>query len=49
MYLDEVNRPTYAFAGTFFAFAFGAWIIGRLLFPLMAQDSGSVTASRLAG
>ena len=33
LYLDEVNKPTYAFAGTFFAFGLGAWIIAKMLHP----------------
>ena len=31
--LDEVNRPTYAFAGTFFAFALVAYVIGKKMLP----------------
>ncbi len=49
LYLDEVNRPTYAFAGTFFAFGLGAFIVGRMLFPILSGDSESFSVSRAAG
>ena len=31
--VDEINKPTYAFIGTFFGFALIAYAIGRLLVP----------------
>lgn len=33
MYFDEVNRPTYAFVGTFFGFGLIAYVIGKILLP----------------
>ena len=34
VYLDKVNRPTYAFIGVFFGFGLFAYVIGKLLLPL---------------
>ena len=39
IYLDEVNRPTYGFIGTFFGFALLAYIIGKILYPVLAVPS----------
>lgn len=39
IYLDEPNRPTYGFIGTFFGFALLAYIIGRILYPVLAVPS----------
>lgn len=39
IYLDEVNRPTYAFIGTFFGFALLAYIVGKILQPAFAAPS----------
>lgn len=33
VYIDEVNQPTYAFAGTFFAFGLIAYLIGKKILP----------------
>lgn len=33
--MDEINRPTYAFIGAFFGFGVIAYIIGKLLLPLI--------------
>ena len=39
IYLDEANRPTYGFIGTFFGFALLTYIIGRILYPVVASPS----------
>lgn len=39
IYLDEPNRPTYGFIGTFFGFALLAYIIGKILYPVLAAPS----------
>ena len=31
LYLDEINRPTYAFIGAFFGFGLIAYIVGKIL------------------
>lgn len=33
IYLDEVNRPAYAFAGGFFGFGLIAYVVGKILMP----------------
>lgn len=33
VYIDEANRPTYAFIGTFFGFGVLAYVIGKILLP----------------
>ena len=39
IFLDEANRPTYGFIGTFFGFALLAYIIGKILYPVLAAPS----------
>lgn len=39
IFLDEVNRPTYGFIGTFFGFALLAYIIGKILYPILEAPS----------
>lgn len=41
LYLDEINKPAYAFAGTFFAFGLGAWIIAKMLYPRIRELQGN--------
>ena len=33
LYMDEINRPTYAFIGAFFGFGLIAYIVGKILLP----------------
>ena len=39
IFLDEANRPTYGFIGTFFGFALLAYIIGKILYPILEAPS----------
>ncbi len=34
VYVDKLNRPTYAFIGAFFGFGLLAYVIGKILLPL---------------
>ena len=39
IFLDEANRPTYGFIGTFFGFALLAYIIVKILYPILEAPS----------
>jgi uncharacterized membrane protein YesL len=39
IFLDEANQPTYGFIGTFFGFALLAYIIGKILYPILEAPS----------
>lgn len=39
IYLDEANRPTYGFIGTFFRFALLTYIIVKTLLPVISVSS----------